>query len=145
MEDNWKDRDYAAHYNSLYATPAGEFVKCAERLRVAPGDHVLDLGCGNGDFLAAAMRTAASAVGVDMSDGQLEQAALRFKGDARVELLKSSFMDFNPGARTFTRGFSRKALHHLTDPEKIIFFKKIGKHFKPKALFLLFLKCPLIH
>jgi len=137
MEEHWKDRDYAKHYNSLYATSAEEFAECAERLRVAPGDRVIDFGCGNGDFLAAALGTAASAVGVDISDSQLESAARRFKGDPRVQLVRSSFLDFSPGPRTFTRGFSRKALHHLTDEEKIRFFKKAGGFFEPKALFLL--------
>ncbi|OGS12680.1 MAG: hypothetical protein A2234_07875 [Elusimicrobia bacterium RIFOXYA2_FULL_58_8] len=137
MEDTWKDREYAKHYNDLYATPATEFVKCAGRLRVAPGDRVIDFGCGKGDFLAAALQAGASATGVDMADEQLELAAQRFRGDARVELVKASFLDFSPGPRTFTRGFSRKALHHLTDEEKAVFFSKAGKYFKPKALFLL--------
>ena len=137
MEENWKDRRYVARYNSLYATPQEEFLKCAELLRLGPEDRLIDFGCGNGDFLAVALKTVSSAMGLDLSENQLGQAALRFKGDNRVELKRSAFLDLAPGPRTFTKGFSRKALHHLTDPEKKTFFTRAGKYFEKKALFLL--------
>ena len=137
MEENGKDKKHVARYNDLYAEPGEEFLKCAELLRLAPGDRVIDFGCGNGDFLAAALKTAGSAVGVDQAGSRLAAAARRFKGDSRVKLVKSPFLDFEPGGETFTKGFSRKALHHLTDREKTLFFAKTGKSFAPKALFLM--------
>lgn len=136
MEEKREDREYAARHNDLYAEPGEEFLKCAQLLRLAPGDSVIDFGCGNGDFLDAALKTAGSAVGVDQAGSRLAAAALRFKGDTRVKLVKSPFLDFEPGGETFTKGFSRKALHHLTDREKTLFFAKAGKSFAPKALFL---------
>lgn len=137
MEENWKDRRYVARYNSLYATPQEEFLKCAETLRLCPADRVIDFGCGNGDFLAVALKTVQAATGVDLSENQLAQAALRFKGRAGVQLAKSGFLEFQPGPGTFTKGFSRKALHHLTDAEKKTFFARAGRCFEKKALFLL--------
>ena len=137
MDGDWKSQDYAAHYNKLYATPAEEFQALAAILRLAPGDRIVDFGCGNGDFLQAAMRVASSGLGVDISDEQLALARRKFAGDSRVEFIKTPFLDFAPGPRTFTRGFSRKALHHLTDGEKAVFFAKVGPHFEPGSLFLL--------
>ncbi len=136
MKENGEKREHAARHNELYAEPMEEFLKCARLLRLAPGDRVIDFGCGNGEFLDAALKTAGSAVGVDQAGSRLAAAALRFRGDARVKLVKSPFLDFEPGGQTFTKGFSRKALHHLTDREKTLFFAKAGKSFAPKALFL---------
>lgn len=136
-DGDWSDRNYAARYNRVYATSAEEFSSCLEQLRLAPADSIIDFGCGNGEFLALALKTASAAVGVDISESQLEQAALRFKDDPRVSLVRAPFHDFTPAAGAFTRGFSRKALHHLSDTEKITFFGRIGPGFKPGALFLL--------
>lgn len=136
MKENREDRDYAARHNDLFAGPGEEFLRCAELLRLAPGDRVVDFGCGNGDFLDAALRTAASAVGVDQAGSRLAVAALRFKGDSRLKLAKASLLGFDPAGETFTKGFSRKALHRLTDREKGLFFAKTGKIFAPGALFL---------
>jgi len=136
MEKDQENRRSPGRHNDLGASPLEELLKGVDLLRVAPGDRVIDLGCGNGEFLAAALRTAESAVGVDVSKNRLDQAALRFKGDSRVELIRSPLLDFEPGGKTFTKGFSHKALHTLTDPEKHRFFAKIGKSFIPKALFL---------
>jgi len=136
MEENREDKKYAARHNDLYSEPGEEFLKCAELLRLAPGDSVIDFGCGNGDFLAAALKTAGSAVGVDPAGSRLAAAALRFKGETRVRLVNSSLLGFEPGSETFTKGFSRRALHVLTDREKTLFFSGTGKSFAPKALFL---------
>ena len=136
MEENREDKKNAARHNDLYAEPGEEFLKCAELLRLVPDDRVVDFGCGNGDFMDAALKTAGRIVGVDQAGNRLERAALRFKGDARVKLVKSPLTGFEPGGETFTKGFSRKALHLLTDPEKKLFFAKAGKSFAPKALFL---------
>ncbi|MBU2573368.1 MAG: class I SAM-dependent methyltransferase, partial [Elusimicrobia bacterium] len=140
MTESRKENKYAGRYNFLGSAPEDEVLACAELLRVSPGDRVVEFGCGNGDFLAAALKTADSAVGVDVSANRLGQAALRFKGDARVELVKSPLLEFDPvrlKRRTFTKGLARKTLRLLTDREKARFFAKIGPSFAPGALFLI--------
>ncbi|MBI4801104.1 MAG: class I SAM-dependent methyltransferase [Elusimicrobia bacterium] len=132
-----RDNKFAGRYNFLGSAPGEDAPACAELLRVSQGDRLIEFGCGNGDFLAAALGTVDSAVGVDISANRLAQAALRFKGDARVELIKSALLDFDPGQRTFTKGLSRKTLRLLTDKEKNRFFGKIGASFSPGALFLI--------
>ncbi|HNW43951.1 MAG TPA: methyltransferase domain-containing protein [Elusimicrobiales bacterium] len=138
MDGNWKDdKAYAAHYNKLFATPAGEFGACIELLDLKPGDSLIDFGCGNGDFLLLASEKVKNAVGVDISAAQAEEARKKLAGRAGAEIILSPFLDFKPGARSFTKGFSRKALHHLTDPEKEQFLLGIAPAFTPGALFLL--------
>lgn len=51
-----------------------------------------------------------------------------------AELICSSFTSYKPQPNIFTKGFSRKALHHLTDAEKAIFAENIGPAFKSGAL-----------
>jgi cyclopropane fatty-acyl-phospholipid synthase-like methyltransferase len=137
MHGDWKDKDYAAHYNELYATPAEEFASCIELLELSPGDSLIDFGCGNGDFLLLASGKVKSAVGVDISGPQTEEAKKKLSGCPAAEVELSSFLDFAPGPRAFSKGFSRKALHHLTDTEKERFLLNIAPSFKPGALFLL--------
>jgi 2-polyprenyl-3-methyl-5-hydroxy-6-metoxy-1,4-benzoquinol methylase len=47
---------------------------------VAPGDRVLDLGCGEGDFAAALHGVGAHPVGVDVAREPLRRAAARHPG-----------------------------------------------------------------
>lgn len=138
MDGNWKDdKNYAAHYNKLFATPVQEFGACIEMLDLKADDSLIDFGCGNGDFLLLASEKVKSAVGVDISAAQVEEAKKKLTGRHGTEVLHSTFLDFAPEERTFTKGFSRKALHHLTDPEKEQFILKMAPAFKPGALFLL--------
>jgi SAM-dependent methyltransferase len=50
------------------------------------GDRVLDLGCGEGDFAAAAARAGAEAVGADVAEAALERARGRHP-DLALELV----------------------------------------------------------
>ena len=50
------------------------------RLRIGPGDLVLDLACGTGDFAEICRRARATAVGLDFSRGMLNAANRRFPG-----------------------------------------------------------------
>lgn len=50
------------------------------RLRVGPGDLVLDLACGTGDFAEICRKAGAAAVGLDFSRGMLNAANRRFPG-----------------------------------------------------------------
>lgn len=138
MLDNDKDNKFAGRYNFLGAAPGEDIRACAELLKIAPGDKVIEFGCGAGEFLAAALAAGADGVvGVDASANRLEQARLRLKGDARAELVRSSLLDFDPEKRIFTKGLARKTLRLLTHKEKIRFFTKTGPGFAPGAMFLI--------
>lgn len=134
---DWKNAGFVAHYNALYGLSQEEAEPYLQRLALVPADSLVDFGCGDGSFLALAVPRAGRALGVDGSAHQIELARRRLGGLANVELLASGFLDFDLAGRTFTKGFSRKALHHLSDPQKLEFLRRVGPCFPAGALFLL--------
>lgn len=73
MGPDWGDGDYGRTAEVL-APIAGLLV---ERLAIAPGEHVLDLGCGTGNVALAAGARGARVTAVDPARGLLDQAAER--------------------------------------------------------------------
>ncbi|MDQ7772567.1 MAG: methyltransferase domain-containing protein [Elusimicrobiales bacterium] len=136
MSEVWDKKDYVDRYNDIYAPGEKELMAAADLLELNADDDLVDFGCGKGDFIASTLRLVRSVVGVDSSPHQIDEARRRFKNEPHVEILESAFLDFNPKGRAFTKGFSRKALHHLTDEEKKEFFARIGPGFAKGALFL---------
>lgn len=136
MSEVWDKKDYVDRYNDIYAPGEKELMAAADLLELNSDDVLADFGCGKGDFLASTLRLVKSAVGVDASPHQIDEARRRFKNEPHVEILESAFLDFDPKGRSFTKGFSRKALHHLTDDEKKDFFARIAPGFAKGSLFL---------
>ncbi|MCR5662198.1 MAG: class I SAM-dependent methyltransferase [bacterium] len=133
----WTDKDYVDYYNRNYASTEEEFKFFAERLELGTNDRLIDFGCGNGDFLAICAPLAKSVTGVDLPGPQADIASERLAQFSNAEIIASPFTEVDLGERVFTKGFSRKALHHLTDPEKLAFIKNISANFALGALFWL--------
>jgi demethylmenaquinone methyltransferase/2-methoxy-6-polyprenyl-1,4-benzoquinol methylase len=85
----------------------------ARRVRVAPGDRVLDLGCGTGE-LGALLAGPARVVGVDVSGGMLRYAHRRF-GTSLALVQGSAFgLPFADGSfRAAVSGFVLRNLDDL--------------------------------
>ncbi len=137
MSEVWDKKDYVDRYNDIYAPGEKELMAAAGLLELNADDDLADFGCGKGDFIASALRMVRSAVGVDSSPHQIDEARRRFKNEPHVEILESSFQDFDPKGRSFTKAYSRDALHHINDAEKVTFLGKVSAAMKPGGLFLL--------
>lgn len=87
-------------------------------------------------MLLAADRVRLSA-GLDLSQDQVRLARERLAGIANIRIQQGSFLEFDPAGERFTRALARKALHHLDDGQKALFFRRIGPMFASGALFLL--------
>lgn len=136
MEENWLNPEYVNYYNRNYATSAEEFRGYLDLLQVGEGDCLVDFGCGNGDFLEVARERNCRLVGVDISSVQIEAAKGRLSSCDSALLVCCPFVDFVPanlgGQRQplqFSKGFSRKALHHLTDAEKALWLAHVAPSF----------------
>lgn len=91
----------------------------AERLALAPGQYVLDAGCGTGqslDVLSPPVGPSGKVIAVDLSKGMLDAAKRRVaaKGFANVELVQGSLLELDrtmlaphlPAGRGFDRALS---------------------------------------
>lgn len=134
---DWQDPDFVAHYNAHYSLSPADMRPYLERLAFEPTDALVDFGCGDGTFLAAAAPLVSRALGVDVSAHQSGLARTRLRDLKNVEVVVSDFLKFETAGRRFTKGFSRKALHHLPDPDKAAFLKRISACFAPGSRLLL--------
>lgn len=70
----------AVIYDEWYSTPLGKFVDevetkvVMELLRPQPGENILDLGCGTGNYSIKIARQGSKVVGVDCSESMLKIA-----------------------------------------------------------------------
>lgn len=142
MSESWRGASLPQHYNRLYAFSDAEIAGYLAPLEFSPEDVFIDFGCGNGAAVAAAFPLVKHVIGVDVSGPQLElargalaAAAAAASMPASGEIRECDFLQFEPGSERYSKGASRKALHHLTDPQKADFFKRIGPAFPSGALF----------
>ena len=101
----WEPQDYAT--NAAFVPALGAPVLAL--LDPRPGEHILDLGCGDGVLTVKLIEAGATVVGVDASDTMI--AAARERGiDARVSDGQSLAFDGE-----FDAAFSNAALHWMLD------------------------------
>lgn len=87
---------------------------------VAPGDRVLDVGCGDGSFTAALATAGARPVGVDVAAEALRRAR------ARNPELELHLLDDRPDAHlpfassSFDAVWAGELLEHLRDPRALL-------------------------
>ena len=115
----YDDPDFFAGYRDLRTNDSGlngvlEMPALQALLPDLAGAHVLDLGCGFGDFARLARaRGAASVTGVDISERMLRVAALRTQ-DPAIVYVHAAVEAYRP-ARTFDVTVSSLALHYVED------------------------------
>ena len=111
---------WAEHQAGLDALFAGVLERVLDLAAIAPGERVLDLGCGAGaGVLAAAERTGPEGrvLGLDVSPPLLELAASRLAGtpQAEVTLADAQTAELAPGG--FDVAISRFGVMFFDDPE----------------------------
>jgi trans-aconitate methyltransferase len=106
----WDPQTYARHARFV-SELAGAVL---ELLAPAPGERILDLGCGDGVLTARLAALGCKMVGIDGSDAQVE-AARSLGLDARV--MDGTHLAFDA---EFDAVFSNAALHWMRPPEAVI-------------------------
>lgn len=109
-QQRWKADTYQQHTGFVPVLGA----PVLERLAPKSGEHILDLGCGDGALTEKLKAAGAEVLGVDASDTMI--AAARSRGlDVRV--LDGHGLDFD---QRFDAVFSNAALHWMLDPDTVI-------------------------
>lgn len=103
-----------AVFDATFAPITAALLEAAD---LAPGQRVLDVGCGSGTLLAAASDAGAEAVGVDLSPTMVEGARRRVPA-ATVLLADAQTTDLLEAApgRPFDRVVSRFGVMFFADP-----------------------------
>ncbi len=126
----WTDgpgRIWAAEYRRLDALMAPVTAELLARARIAPGERVLDVGCGAGDTaLAAADRVGpgGQVTGLDISETLLDVARQRAAGRPNVAFL---------GADAQTHRFAPGALDLILSRHGVMFFADPAATFRNLA------------
>jgi cyclopropane fatty-acyl-phospholipid synthase-like methyltransferase len=136
----WKDKNYVDVYNRNFILSSCEKDYFVEMLELNEDDSLIDFGCGNGDFLIEVCNRVKYGWGFDISEYQLNEVDKKIvdKKIKNIKLIRSAFQDIYLGRMQFDKGFSRGALHHITDKEKYFFFNKISKSFRKGSRFLIY-------
>lgn len=108
----WSATGYDTHARFVSELGAGVF----EWLAPAPGERILDLGCGDGDLTVRLRDAGADVVGVDSSPDFVETARARGL-DVRLVDGHDLASEFD---REFDAVFSNAALHWMTRPRQVI-------------------------
>ena len=102
--------------DKMLAGISDEIVKTA---RAAPGEAILDIGCGCGETSLRLAKTAGRVVGIDISRPMLARAAQRAKdaGIANFKAIEADASDHSFGAE-FDLLFSRFGVMFFADPDR---------------------------
>lgn len=104
----------------------------AERSRVTPESVVLDLGCGTGN-LSLQLGAFRRLVCVDISAKMLAAAQEKLTEREGVEFVQADLLGYfeREDVLQFDAIVSTYAIHHLTEDEKAVLFRKIDGALKP--------------
>ena len=97
-------------------------------LKPQPGEHILDLGCGDGVLTRKIMSSGASVVGADASEGFVETAK---SAGIDAHVVDAHAMTYEA---EFDAVFSNAALHWMLQPEKVI--DGVARALKPSGRFV---------
>lgn len=136
----WLDR--RMQYSCAYFPTGQEDIDTAQerklehlcrKLRLRPGERVLDIGCGWGGLANyAAERFGVEVLGVTLSENQAEYARSRMHPSARVEL--RDYRDL--AGESFDKIVSVGMFEHVGRPELPHYFGQAFRLLKPGGLFL---------
>ncbi|WP_242424489.1 class I SAM-dependent methyltransferase, partial [Frankia sp. EI5c] len=119
MRKDWADKasrwvENEALFDALFAPATAAILRAAQ---IAPGQRVLDVGCGSGTLLSAGAAAGATVVGVDISPGMARAARGRVPA-ATVVVGDAQSLDLATAApgRPFDRVISRFGVMFFENP-----------------------------
>ena len=104
-----------------------------DRLRVVPGQRVLDLGCGPGDGAAMLAQRQVVAIGLDYSQGMLDAAKKEPNLRGRLTRGDAGRLPFKDGA--FDKIICTNSFHHY--PDHVASLREMRRVLRPGGLLVL--------
>lgn len=89
-------------------------------LDLAPGQTVVDLGCGPGTDLASLAAATGAAIGVDRDPRMLAEAGRRFAGRTGVALCRGDLHALPFAGAAVDRARTDRVLQHVADPRAVL-------------------------
>lgn len=129
------DYNTIAQFYAATRSHAGELHQFLPLL--APGQQILDWGCGNARLLYLLAELSVHYVGTDISQGQIEIAKRNFAGE--VASGKAEFYCTDPAEKIFSensfdRIFLLASFHHLPDADsRLAILRKLFRELKPNG------------
>jgi trans-aconitate methyltransferase len=125
MTQTWDTKDYNENGAFVHGLADGVL----EWLAAKPGEHILDLGCGDGQLTQRIAATGAKVVGVDWSASMI--AAARERG---IEAVQANVEALPCGDALFDAVFSNAALHWVRDQDAMM--AQVRRVLKPGGRFV---------
>ncbi|MFF0497955.1 class I SAM-dependent methyltransferase [Nocardia aobensis] len=116
--NGYEGEHWAGHADRYDAVNDGINEPLLAAAQVGPGDHVLDIGCGNGQLTRAAARRAGSVTGVDLSGPMLARARLlaEAEGVQNVSFEQGDAQVFGFAPGSYDVAISRFGIMFFADP-----------------------------
>lgn len=142
----WLDRNlvYSCAY---FAAPDDDLDTAQERkldyicrkLRLQPGERLLDIGCGWGSLiLHAARHYGAEAFGITLSRAQAELATQRIAEAGLADRCRAVVLDYRdlPPAESFDKIASVGMIEHVGEKRLPEYFRRVWERLRPGGVFL---------
>ncbi|MFT5564879.1 MAG: cyclopropane-fatty-acyl-phospholipid synthase [Myxococcota bacterium] len=112
-----------------------KYRRLAEKVKLKPGDHVLEIGCGWGGFASvAAGEYGARVTGITLSQEQAEYARARMVEEGLSELVEIQIIDYREVTGTFDKIVSIEMLEAVGHRFLDTYFEQVDRMLAPDGL-----------
>lgn len=123
--------------NDIHTAQHDKLDMICKKLRLKPGDRLLDIGCGWGALIChAAQNYGVTALGVTLSEEQLELARTRIADRGLSDRVSVELRDFRDLEGTFDKISSIGMFEHVGIANHVDYFRTVNRLLEPRGLYL---------